>query len=233
MKNELAAVVLGKKSWPSQGTSRNADGAGRQKHGTKMRAAFEPAVSAVMLVASAKSLESAFEGLLEARTTDSCVEVAAMPLLLSRYMASVGTSVREKMYDASIANTTASASGTNRYRATPLRKNIGRNTMQMHSVETNAGTAICAAPSQNGVCDFHAPLQSSARCFRSRRLHRPRECPTASANPPRVMMLMVSRRKLSTMTEVRIDSGMETAMISVLRQLPRKIRIISRSGRRR
>ena len=51
--------------------------------------------------------------------------------------------------------------------------------------------------------------------------------PTARARPPRVMMLMVSPRKLSTMTEVRIDSGIETAMIRVLRQLPRKSRIIS------
>ncbi len=47
-----------------------------------------------------------------------------------------------------MAKTTASASGTNRYRATPLRKNMGRNTMQMESVETSAGTAICAAPSR-------------------------------------------------------------------------------------
>ena len=39
-------------------------------------------------------------------------------------------------------------------------------------------------------------------------------------------MLMVSPRKLSVITEVRIDSGIETAMISVLRQLPRKSRII-------
>ena len=51
--------------------------------------------------------------------------------------------------------------------------------------------------------------------------------PTASASPPRVMMLMVSPSALSTMIEVRIDSGIETAMISVLRQLPRKSRIIS------
>ena len=51
--------------------------------------------------------------------------------------------------------------------------------------------------------------------------------PTASASPPRVMMLMVSPSALSTMIEVRIESGMETAMITVLRQLPRKIRIIS------
>ena len=52
--------------------------------------------------------------------------------------------------------------------------------------------------------------------------------PTASARPPSVMMLMVWPRKLSTMTEVRIDSGIDTAMISVLRQLPRNSRIIRR-----
>ncbi len=50
--------------------------------------------------------------------------------------------------------------------------------------------------------------------------------PTASARPPSVMMLMVSPSALSTIIEVRIDSGIETAMISVLRQLPRKSRII-------
>ena len=66
----------------------------------------------------------------------------------SRYRAIVGTSVRDSKYDASIAKTTASASGTNRYRATPVRKNMGTNTMQIESVETNAGTAICCAPSR-------------------------------------------------------------------------------------
>ena len=50
--------------------------------------------------------------------------------------------------------------------------------------------------------------------------------PTASASPPSVMMLMVSCSALSTMIEVRIESGMETAMISVLRQLPRNTRIM-------
>ena len=51
--------------------------------------------------------------------------------------------------------------------------------------------------------------------------------PTASARPPSVMMLMVSPSALSTMIELRIESGIETAMITVLRQLPRKTRIIS------
>ena len=46
--------------------------------------------------------------------------------------------------------------------------------------------------------------------------------PTASARPPSVMMLMVSCSALSTMIETRIESGIEMAMISVLRQLPRK-----------
>jgi len=41
------------------------------------------------------------------------------------------------------------------------------------------------------------------------------------------MMLMVSPKKLRIMTEVRIDKGMEIAMITVLRQLPRKSKIIS------
>ena len=36
------------------------------------------------------------------------------------------------------------------------------------------------------------------------------------------MTLMVSPKKLRTITEVRIDSGMEIAMMSVLRQLPKK-----------
>ena len=51
--------------------------------------------------------------------------------------------------------------------------------------------------------------------------------PTASASPPSVMMLIVSPSALSTMIELRIDSGIETAMMTVLRQLPRKTRIIS------
>ena len=47
-----------------------------------------------------------------------------------------------------MANTTAIASGVNSDFAAPLMNTTGTNTMQMHSVETNAGTAICAAPSR-------------------------------------------------------------------------------------
>ena len=52
----------------------------------------------------------------------------------SRYFAMVGTSVRDRMNDQTIADITASAIGTNRKRGTPVRKNIGTNTMQMHSM---------------------------------------------------------------------------------------------------
>src|SRR4029453_16182550 len=51
--------------------------------------------------------------------------------------------------------------------------------------------------------------------------------PPARARPPKVMMLIVSPSMLSAITELRIESGMDTAMITVLRQLPRKSRIIS------
>ena len=52
------------------------------------------------------------------------------------------TSVRESRYDASIAYTTASASGMNRKRATPESPMTGENTIQIASVPTNVGTAI-------------------------------------------------------------------------------------------
>src|SRR5436190_24340151 len=64
----------------------------------------------------------------------------------SNHITRVGTRVRDNAYEASTANTTASANGANRYRATPVRKNIGTNTMQMQSVETIAGSASSPAP---------------------------------------------------------------------------------------
>ena len=57
-------------------------------------------------------------------------------------MAIVGTSVRDRMNEQTIAKITASAIGTNRKRDTPSRKNIGMNTMQMHSSDTKAGVTI-------------------------------------------------------------------------------------------
>ncbi len=60
----------------------------------------------------------------------------------SRYMARVGTRVRDSTKEAIMANITASAMGTNRKPAMPFSWNIGTNTMQMHSSETKAGVTI-------------------------------------------------------------------------------------------
>ena len=45
--------------------------------------------------------------------------------------------------------------------------------------------------------------------------------------PPRVMTLMVSPRAASMQIEVKIERGIETQTIRVLRQLPRKSKIMS------
>ena len=50
--------------------------------------------------------------------------------------------------------------------------------------------------------------------------------PTASASPPSVMMLSVSPSADSAAIEPRIASGIEIAMMTVERQLPRNSRII-------
>ena len=117
------------------------------------------------------------------------------------------------------------ASGVNRNRAAPASSNTGTNTMQMASVETNAGTAICDAPSST---DRTMGLRMAMlRCvFSSSTVASSTRMPTASAEPPRVIALIVSPNRFSTISEVRIDSGMEMQTIIVLRQLPRNNRII-------
>ena len=71
------------------------------------------------------------------------------------------------MQDATIANTTDSAIGTNRKRATSSRKNIGTNTMQMRSVETNAGTPISPAPTSIASCTVSAVKPAAIRASRT------------------------------------------------------------------
>ena len=58
----------------------------------------------------------------------------------------IGVNVRDNPYDASIANTTASPSGVNRYFAGPSRNTTDVNTQLIASVETRVGTAMPAAP---------------------------------------------------------------------------------------
>ena len=68
------------------------------------------------------------------------------------------------------------ASGTKRYRATPVKKNIGTKTMQMQSVETNAGSAISPAPSRIALIERFAHAPSGGAMFSISRWRHPREC---------------------------------------------------------
>ena len=136
----------------------------------------------------------------------------------------VGTRVRDNRYDAVIANTTAIASGVNRYCAVPVRSSTGTNTMQMDNVDTNVGTAICDAPSSTARTSG-LPIPRFRCVFSISTVASSTRMPTASASPPSVITLMVSPRSLRMEMDVRIESGIEIHTMRVLRQLPRNRRI--------
>jgi len=104
--------------------------------------------------------------------------------------------------------------------------NIGTNTMQIDKVDTSAGSAIWCAPFKiasstswpSSRCELMFSIVTVASSTR---------IPTASASPPSVMILMVSPSAARQAMEARIDSGMETKIMRVLRQLPRNSRIIN------
>ena len=125
-----------------------------------------------------------------------------------------------------MAKTTASAKGTNKNFATPARKNIGTKTMQIQIVETKAGTAICCEPSRI-ACFISLPIARLRSMFSIATVASSTRMPTASANPPSVMMLMVSPKALRTIIDTQIESGMETVMTIVGRQSPRNSKIIN------
>jgi hypothetical protein len=138
----------------------------------------------------------------------------------------VGTRVRDRMKEHTSAKITAFAIGTNRKPATPCRKNIGMNTMQMHSSDTRAGATICWAPSM--IAGSTAlPCSRCQLMFSMVTVASSTRMPTASARPPSVIRLSVSPVAASAMIEPRIDSGIETAMMTVERQLPRNSRIMT------
>ena len=91
--------------------------------------------------------------------------------------------------------------------------------MQMQSVETNAGIAICAAPSRIASHD-RLPFARLRWMFSISTVASSTRMPTASARPPSVMTLSVSPSAQRMMIDTRIDSGIETTTMSVLRQLP-------------
>ena len=97
--------------------------------------------------------------------------------------------------------------------------------MQMHSRETNAGVTIWRAPSMMAV-STSLPCSRCQLMFSMVTVASSTRMPTASARPPRVMMLSVSPIAASPISEPMMDRGIDTAMITVERQLPRNNRII-------
>ena len=97
--------------------------------------------------------------------------------------------------------------------------------MQMHSSETNAGVTIWRAPSMIAV-STSLPCSRCQLMFSIVTVASSTRMPTASAKPPSVMMLSVSPKAARPISAPMIDSGIDTAMITVERQLPRNSRII-------
>ena len=104
-------------------------------------------------------------------------------------------------------------------------KTTGTKTMQMQSVETNAGVAICEAPSM--IAWYSGFLMWMFRCtFSISTVASSTRIPTARAIPPSVITFSVCPSAASARTETRIESGIEMQMMIVLRQEPRNNRII-------
>ena len=97
--------------------------------------------------------------------------------------------------------------------------------MQMHSVETNAGNAISWAPSRIAWI-VGLPSAIWRWTFSNSTVASSTRIPTASANPPSVMRLIVSPNALRTASDTRIESGIESAMMTVPRHEPRNKRIM-------
>ena len=123
-------------------------------------------------------------------------------------------------------NTTASAMGMNRYFGAPDSRATGRNTTQMQRVATNAGTAISFEPSR---IDWIKPLPMSM-CrwmFSTVTVALSTRMPTESARPPSVIRLSVCPNADRQTMPASTETGIDTATITVLRQLPRNNRISS------
>src|SRR3984893_3653071 len=148
----------------------------------------------------------------------------------SQNMQRVGTKERDNKNEANMANMTASANGVKRNLAIPDKPKIGTNTIQITSVETSAGNAIWAAPSRIASrVGFFSPMWRWT--FSIVTVASSTSRPTASANAPRRIMLMVWPVRLRLAREGKMDNGIEIAIITVLRQSPKKIRIMSAVSR--
>ena len=126
-----------------------------------------------------------------------------------------------------MANTTATASGVNRYFEAPVSSTTGKNTTQMVRVAASAGTATCLAPSRMAWVRFFPPSARLRWMFSTSTVASSTSMPMASARPPSVMRFNVCPQRKSATMLVRMAMGIELQTIKVERQLPRKKRIIS------
>ncbi len=98
--------------------------------------------------------------------------------------------------------------------------------MQIDSVATMAGTAICCAPSRiarvSGLPMFRLRWMFSTSTVASST-----SMPIASARPPSVMMLTVLPVSFRPTMAEKIASGIDVQTITMLRQLPRNSPTIS------
>ena len=224
--------TAGKKSWPSQGNSsqrqqRRTPGSQRQRQ-----------LPVIRRHASQQPRDSARESRSNASSNRNCMRTRGLRLCRRHVLGVVLVSASADTWPWS-APGFARAGRRPAWRRPRLRPAARTGTAPRRSGRTWARTRCRWRASKR------TPERRSAARRREWRARLPCPCamlrlmfsistvasstrmPTASARPPRVMMLMVSPSALSTMIEVRIDSGIETAMISVLRQLPRKTRIMS------
>ena len=97
--------------------------------------------------------------------------------------------------------------------------------MQMHSVETNAGTAICCAPSRMARTMGLPSAEIAVDVFDLDRgvVHQDADRQRQSAQRHHVDGFAQQVRMAS---DVRMESGIEMQTMMVLRQLPRNSRII-------
>ena len=95
----------------------------------------------------------------------------------------------------------------------------------MHSRETKAGPTIWAAPSRMAVVTG-LPRSRCQLMFSMVTVASSTRMPTARDRPPSVMMFRVWPKAERSAIEESTASGMETAMMTVERQLPKNKRII-------
>src|ERR1700728_4635889 len=107
-----------------------------------------------------------------------------------RYMNSTGTIVNDSTRLASSDTHTDNDKGENRYLAVPCNRNTGTNTMQMHKVDKNVGTATSLAPFTMARCNgsFIATWRSM---FSMTTVPLSTRMPIASAKPPSVIVFSV------------------------------------------